>query len=231
MTKDQWNDENFAAEWDKEALLNNPTRAEQLDILVSVVSDIYQQGKVILDLGIGSGLVEELLFAERPDAYIVGIDSSSAMLDIARQRLSRYSEQVTLVEHDLANIQQLTLPSQHYQIVISVQVLHHLPHQAQKDVFRYVFNALEAGGMFLLIDRTAIDEQHFSHVYRAMWNRLERNNEVKSGWSADYFLARLQDKDDYPATLEEQLKWLREVGFTATCLHFHLNRALLVGVK
>ena len=38
-------------------------------------------------------------------------------------------------------------------------------------------------------------------------------------------------KEDCPASLEEHLSWLRQVGFEATCLHLHLNRAVIAGVK
>ena len=56
-------------------------------------------------------------------------------------------------------------------------------------------------------------------------------SEVRSGLSGDDFLQQQQRKEDYPASLEEHLIWLRQAGFEATCLHLHLNRALIVAVK
>jgi hypothetical protein len=43
-------------------------------------------------------------------------------------------------------------------------------------------------------------------------------------------LARLSHKNEYAATLEQHLAWMREAGFAATCLHLQLNRALMAGV-
>ena len=63
------------------------------------------------------------------------------------------------------------------------------------------------------------------------WEALESRAEVKSGGTAEDFLARLRHKSEYAATLEQHLAWLREAGFAATCLHLQLNRALVAGVK
>jgi hypothetical protein len=50
---------------------------------------------------------------------------------------------------------------------------------------------------------------------------LERISQTKSGWSGNDFLHKLQKKEDHPASLENQLVWLREAGFAATCLHVY----------
>src|SRR5713226_4822225 len=70
--KDQWDNPNFVIQWDQTALEGNPTRAEQLDILISLLEDTYREGTTILDLGIGSGLIEALLFTRRPHTDVVG---------------------------------------------------------------------------------------------------------------------------------------------------------------
>ena len=38
-------------------------------------------------------------------------------------------------------------------------------------------------------------------------------------------------KEDSPDTLEDQLKWLRQVGFKADCLELELDRALVLAIK
>ncbi|HLV97877.1 MAG TPA: class I SAM-dependent methyltransferase [Ktedonobacterales bacterium] len=228
---DQWDNADFARRWDATALVNNPTRAEQLDILVSLIEETYQQGAAILDLGIGSGLVEAVLFARRPDAYIVGVESSAAMIDLAKRRLASFESHYTIIQHDFSDIDGLALPAKEYQMVMSVQALHHITHVQQQKVFQFVANLLPAGGLFLLMERIALDPAHFADIYRSVWNRLERVGEVQSGWTGDYFLQRLEHKEDYPASLEELLAWMREAGLRATCLHLHLDRAFVVGVK
>ena len=231
--KDEWQDPEFAAEWDQETRIGigNPTRAEQVDILLSYIAEFYQEGNALLDLGIGSGLVEAQLFARRPDAYVVGIESSEAMIDLAKARLAPFEQQYRLIYHDLVDFEQVALPTATYQIVFSVQALHHLATEAQQKLYHSLFNLLPPGGVFLLNDRIALDPAPFADLYRSAWDRLERVSEAKSNMSGDAFLRRLQHKEDYPASLEEHLTWLRQAGFEATCLHLHLNRALIAGVK
>ena len=90
--------------------VGNPARVEQLDILVSVLASSYRPGAAILDLGIGSGQVEARLFARLPEARVVGVDGSAAMLALARTRLAPVADRCVLIEHDFADIDRLGLP-------------------------------------------------------------------------------------------------------------------------
>lgn len=229
--KDNWHNPDFAVQWDQTALVGNPTRAEQLDILVSLLADTYREGTALLDLGMGSGLVEAQLFACRPDAYVVGVESSQAMIDLAKLRLAPFQRQYRLLHYDFSDFQQVVLPPETYHIIFSVQAFHHLLPERQQALYHSLFTILPPNGIFLLLDRIALDVEPFSALYRSLWDRLERETRVKSGLSGDDFLRRLQHKEEHPASLEEQLAWLRRAGFDATCLHLHLNRALLAGIK
>jgi SAM-dependent methyltransferase len=228
---DRWHDPDFANAWDSSVAVGNPTRAEHLDILLAVLSGYYRPGATILDLGIGSGQVEELLFERLPDARVVGVDGSAAMLALARQRLQPVADRCTFIQHDFADIDALRLPAPAYPIVISVQALHHAPHEQQRAVVHFAHDVLEAGGLFLLMERIMIDAARLPAVYAALWERLERVSDVKSGWDPARYLQRLRDKEDHVVALEEHLGWLRAAGFAAACVHLHLDRALLVGVK
>jgi len=199
--------------------------------LVQLLEAGYQQGTTILDLGIGSGLVETLLFARLPHAFVVGVDSSSVMLSLATQRLAAFEQQCTLISHDFTDLERLVLPKKKYQTVISVQALHHVPHDKKQAIFQFVADLLEPAGLFLLIDRMALDVTPFTDLYQAMWKRLEKGKKSKDDTSPNDFLERLQRKEDYPASLEEHLDWLRRAGLSATCLHLHLHRALIAGKK
>jgi hypothetical protein len=87
------------------------------------------------------------------------------------------------------------------------------------------------GANWAHIGYAALDADHFADLYRAVWKRLEQRSEIKSGLSGDDFLEQVQHKADYPASLEEHLDWLLEAGLCATCLHLHLNCALIAAVK
>ena len=191
----------------------------------------YRPGAAILDLGIGSGQVETLLFDRLPQARVVGVDGSAAMLALARERLTPAGDRCALIECDFADIAELRLPDRAYQAVISVQALHHAPHAQQRAVVRRAHDVLEPGGLFLLMERVRIDAERLPGVFMAMWERQERGANVKSGWDPARYLQRLHDKADHVAAPEDHLAWLREVGFAAACLDLRLDRALFAGVK
>jgi ubiquinone/menaquinone biosynthesis C-methylase UbiE len=122
--KDNWHDKNFAVEWDETSNVGNPTRKAQLQILTRMVKAIYQQGTTIVDLGFGSGQIEELLFQTIPDAKIVGIDSSKEMISIADERLRSYKNNYSTITHDLTEIPSLELGAGTVGVVLRANSIH-----------------------------------------------------------------------------------------------------------
>jgi ubiquinone/menaquinone biosynthesis C-methylase UbiE len=228
---DEWENPEFAQRWDAVVSAANPSRAEQLDILTAIVERVYVPGTSILDLGLGSGLVELALFAQVPKAKVVGVEQSEAMIALAERRLAPFVDRCQIVRHGLADLDNLSLPERAYSVAFSVQTLHHIPHEAQRAVYGFVARLLPPGGAFLHMERVALDAETFADVIPPAWEALESRAEVKSGGTAEDFLARLRHKSEYAATLEQHLAWLREAGFAATCLHLQLNRALMVGLR
>ena len=63
MTKDAWGEEGFAKSWDAvNASRDNPDRANQLDLLITLLEGVKPDDGWMLDLGAGSGQVESLIF-------------------------------------------------------------------------------------------------------------------------------------------------------------------------
>jgi tRNA (cmo5U34)-methyltransferase len=230
-----WKDPALARRWSENPARMNPIRSEHLDMLLTLLQDHYQPGKAILDLGFGSGLIEELIFQNIPDAYIVGVDVSPAMMEIAAQRLQPFRDQYTAVEHDLADIDSLQLPAREYQIVFSSQTLHHLTADQMQATYAFIYRTLEAGGYFFLLDRIAVDKPGLFGVVQSLWRRIDRHSQSKmleyEGATFEEHTRNLHDGGDLPQSLESHLRWLGEAGFEADCLHCHTNRAFIAARK
>jgi tRNA (cmo5U34)-methyltransferase len=226
---DDWLNPDFARNWDAGADVGNPTRAPQLDLVRSLVAAEYRTGTTILDLGAGSGQVEALLLAARPDARIVAVDSSPAMLGLARERLANFGDKVELVAGDFAQPERLTLPARDYGIALLIQTLHHVPHDRKRRLLALLAQTLLPGALLVLMDRLALEDPALRSVHGSMWEWLERRSTIKSGWSAADLFRRIAGKQDHTEGLEAHLALLREAGFTASCLQLELNRAVLVG--
>ena len=226
---DDWLNPDFARKWDAGAEVGNPARGQQLDLVTALVAAEYRPGSTILDLGAGSGQVEAMLLTARPDARIVAVDSSPAMLALARERLGGASDRVSLVEGDFAEPERIALPPRDYGIALLIQTLHHVPNDRKRRALAVVARTLSPGGLLILVDRLTLADDALRSVHGSMWSWLERGAAVKSGWSADDLFRRTAKKEDHTASLEEHLVLLREAGFTAACLQLELNRAVFVG--
>ena len=65
--------------------------------------------ETVLDAGCGTGRVTELLLERIPHGRAVALDHSTAMLDVARDRLARFGPRLRLVEADLLSATPATL--------------------------------------------------------------------------------------------------------------------------
>ena len=231
LMKDNWSDKTFAEEWDTKDSQGHPTRGEQLDILTSVIADNYEPGKLILDIGCGSGQVEKLIFEKCADAKIVGVDSSAVMLEIAKKRLSIFEQNFQSLQKDITALESADLPPGTYQTVFSVQVLHELNTELRQALFKKVYNLLETSGLFLIMDRIKVDLETFSKPYKSVWSRLESTTSLKSADDFEGYKERIGGKEDNPGSMEEYEKLLKESGFKFAILHLHFDRAVIVGIK
>jgi tRNA threonylcarbamoyl adenosine modification protein (Sua5/YciO/YrdC/YwlC family) len=102
--------------------------------------------KRILELGTGTGETARRLLARHPDASLVGVDESDAMLATARETLA--SERVDL---RVARLEE-PLPSGRFDLVASALVVHHLRDGDKEQLFARVAGVLEPGGRFVLAD-------------------------------------------------------------------------------
>jgi SAM-dependent methyltransferase len=231
---EDWSDPEIARRWSADNTSHNPTRLEQLDILLSVLADEYTPGTAVLDIGMGAGHVEEMLFQRIPGAFVVGTDFSEPMLEIARARLTPYANRYEIVRQDLTRASDAQVPAYEYSIAFSVQVIHNVPHVHKKEAFAFIYAALIPGGLFLLQDRIRVGTPTLFNAYGSVWDRLDRlaGTRHREGNTFEEHERSVSTRGDQPATLEEHLGWLREAGFAeVACLHLHGNRALLAARK
>lgn len=67
-------------------------------------------GGWIVDLGCGSGLVAQMVLDQNATARVFGLDSSTATLRIATDRLASYDHRVKLAEGDLTSLNRVEAP-------------------------------------------------------------------------------------------------------------------------
>lgn len=100
----------------------------------------FKGNERILDAGCGSGRVTEQVLERWPDATVVALDGSPAMIEAARQRLAGFGRRVEYVVADLGR----PLPISSVDAVVSTATFHWVPdHDA---LFRNLAAVLIPGG-------------------------------------------------------------------------------------
>ncbi len=210
----------------------HPTRAEQLDILATLVADQAGAGAFVLDLGCGKGYVAQLILEKHPSLHLVGVDLSSAALTEAESNLADHRDRLTFIAGNLEAIDEIPIPEHLYQFVITALTFHDLTEAGKRAVIRAAAEKLAPGGYVLIYDRVRLTEAALFPLQRIIWERIERVH-GRGMRTADSYDAYLDDlgSDNRPASLDEYLNWFREVGLAPACLHLHGNVALFAGAK
>jgi tRNA (cmo5U34)-methyltransferase len=166
----QWLRPEEAADWDTSGGMHLPTSAEQQTLLLALLAGIGDGAA--LDLRFGSGLVAEEVLDELPHVELVGVDFSSPMLDLARERLGRFGSRVHLCEGDLSAPEAIDLPWRRYAAVFSVQTLHHLSDREKAAALAWMAGLVEPAGLVVVIDRVKVEEALFND-WQVAWRRVD----------------------------------------------------------
>jgi tRNA (cmo5U34)-methyltransferase len=160
----------------------------------------------VLDLGAGTGMLSAFVAYNFPRARITMIDISDEMLAQARKRFELGGDRFHFVVSDYAD----AALDGSYDAVVSALSIHHLGDTQKAALLGRINGVLKAGGAFINADqfRGASDELEKSHHQR--W--LARVRELGVG-EKDLAQALERMKLDRTATLDDQLRWMREAGF------------------
>jgi ubiquinone/menaquinone biosynthesis C-methylase UbiE len=226
-----WMDPDKVTRYDQSVELWHAVRREQIDMMAAVLEKRLAEGGTILDLGIGTGQIEEQLLLRIPEARVVGVDSSPLVLERARLRLQRFAGRFELIVHDYHELDSLELSEAPFDATISYDILHHVDDAEKLSILRFLCDRLVTGGTLLFADTVALETSGLDEVYAAVWERMESKASMKTGESAEAYLAHLRERGHHPAPLEAHIEMMRTAGFASACLHQVLDRVLIAGVK
>lgn len=145
----EFHDEEFVAGW-ADRFVPTPERLELFNVILSELrSSIPKDGRVV-ELGIGPGYLAEHLLNAMPGINYYGIDFSSPMIEIARQRLGQHSARLDFVQADLVKEAWWAGVTAPINAIISTWALHDLGSQENVErVYKICAQALKDDGIFL----------------------------------------------------------------------------------
>ncbi len=189
-----------------------------LDLVTRVAAAQRPDANAVLDIGCGAGNYTLKLLEKMPGMDCTLVDLSQPMLDRARGRVGTSSAgQVTTLQADIRNVD---LPDETFDVVVAAAVLHHLRSDSEwHDVFAKIHRAMRPGGIFLVNDLVTQDVPAAGKV---QWQRygeylIDLRDDEYRQTVFDYI-----EKEDTPKSVLFQLDVCRDVGFRQVEL-LHLN--------
>jgi tRNA (cmo5U34)-methyltransferase len=190
-------------------------------IPAELVAGIGRPEPDVLDLGAGTGLLSAAVRAAVPGARLTLLDGSPSMLEVARRRFGSSADAtgaaLATVPADLAG----PLPAGPFDAVVSALAIHHLADEAKRSLLRRVLAALHPGGVFVNAEQVAGPTPWHERQYAAVH---ERDARALGADDAEWDAAVARMAHDRCATVDDQLRWLREAGFERVDLAYKRYR-------
>jgi len=163
----------------------------------------------ILELGCGTGNLTKYIVKNFPSAIVTAVDISEDLLKICKKRVG--GKNVCFVKSDFAK---LKLNGNSFDLVISSIAIHHLENKEKIKLFENIFAWLKPKGIFTFADQFKGVSEEIYEKHIKLWRENAKNSNVSDEEWALWM--EHQNLHDFHETIENQLLWLKDVGFTET---------------
>ncbi|QCR24737.1 trans-aconitate 2-methyltransferase [Pontibacter sp. SGAir0037] len=199
-----------------------------LELITSAAQSTNPDAKTLLDLGCGAGNYTLKMLSKLPDLDCTLVDLSLPMLLKAQERVGAATTGKTNIVQ--ADIRDLELNNEQYDIILAGAVLHHLrDNQEWEQVFTKLCRCLKKGGSFWISDLVSHEQEPVSRMF---WHKYGDYLQAIGGASYKEHVLAYIDKEDSPRSVSYQLSLMQQVGFSKVeILHKNLCFAAFGGVK
>jgi tRNA (cmo5U34)-methyltransferase len=199
-----------------------------LDLVTDAAARIVPNAENLLDIGCGAGNYTLMMLSKIKTLRCTLIDLSKPMLDKALERIS--VESCFPVNTIQGDVREISLPKDHFDIILAGAVLHHLREDADwESVFTKLFRILKPGGCLMISDLVAQDSEIITQF---IWEKYGEYLETAGGAAYRQKVLDYVAKEDSPRSLNYQLSLMKKVGFRNTeILHKNICFAAFGGIK
>ena len=199
----------FAAVYD--TFMDNIPYEEWKSYLKELLKEYGVQDGLVLDLGCGTGTMTELLAADGYD--MIGVDNSEEMLEIAREKQIKSGHEILYLLQDMREFELYGTVGAVFSICDSLNYI--TEPEELKQVFRWVNNYLDPGGLFIF-------DMNTIHKYRDVIGDTTIAEDREDGsfiWENSY------DRENALNVYELALFLPREDGLYEKCEEEHVQKA------
>ena len=245
-----WHSPQYVGAWIASATKRDHDRRIMLRRLASFIPRDPDAPIRVLDVGAGYGALSAQVLELFPRAELVCQDFSEPMFAHAQERLAWANERVSFTKCDLGDPAWTTALSGRFDAVVSAIAIHNVRYPERiRAIYGEIFELVEPGGCFLNCDLIFARGGSVAEAYRRArsledWIRAPSGTDPmppvvsqetrEPGGSAPrqpaHGAAERSAPGVQPATLENQLGWLRESGFQdVECFWKELQSAIIGG--
>ncbi len=197
-----------AGGYDRTALASMPGYAELHRTLVRGIPYMPTRSFRVLELGVGTGTLTQVVLRGFPHARVLGLDLSPRMIAQARTKLHAFRDRVELVAGDLG-----AFPPGEFDVVLSALAIHHLSDREKWRLFRRIYRSLPPGGYFGDADDHLPEDAIFDTRYSQIASELAPQRGRSRSWTRPQEVWHEHEKFDHPCTVAAELVALERTGF------------------
>lgn len=178
----------------------------------------------ILDLGAGTGLLSYFWYRHFPKSKYVLVDIADEMLNVARERFSGLDN----ISYSVSDYSQ-KLPDEEFDCIISALSIHHLEDKRKSELFKRIYDKLPQNGIFINYDQFCASSEKVDHWFNSYWEKRLENSGLTDNDLKLWHERRLLDRE---CSVEDEIKFLRESGFTQVqCVYSNQKFSVIAAMK
>jgi tRNA (cmo5U34)-methyltransferase len=200
-----------AAAYDRDVIRTIPCYTLFHSETIDLVRTLLPEVSVWLDTGCGTGYLVEQALPLLPQTSFLLADPSSAMLDQARERLSRFPSGRIRFLGAFPTDELTPAIAGNPQVITAIQSHHYSGDTARRRATETCFRLLASGGVYVTFENIRPDTARGTDTALERWCRFQR-----AAGRSDQIVAEHRarfDKNYFPITVAEHLALLRATGF------------------
>jgi tRNA (cmo5U34)-methyltransferase len=230
-----WQNEELATMFLNEVRGGIPYAADQLDIMVRVLSHADRPITRFLDLGCGDGTLAQAVLNRFPSAEAILVDFSEPMLAAARDRLLDSPCSVLQADFGDPSWTSRVIERAPFDAVVSGYAIHHQPDDRKQTLYAEIYDLLAPGGVFVNVEHVAPATPSISNLSDELFvDSLTAHNRRLGGHKsrvqiATEYVQRPDKAANILASVEDQCAWLRSIGFLDVDCYFKVFELAVFG--
>lgn len=191
--------------YDKEISNTIPYYQEFYNQTLDIVEQYNSSGIKWLDLGCGTGTLEELARQRFSNIHFTLVEPSEKMLEQAKKKLNDDSIQYICL--DSASIHFIDC----FDIVTAIQSHHYMHEEERRKATECVYHSLKAEGIYISFENVIPEDDEIKMFELLRWGKYQQRH-GKTEEEAKAHNARC-GVNYFPLTVNQHLQLLKEVGF------------------